>query len=64
MKYEPPTYHEVHAARDAGFAICPSCGLEHRNTGQQHLIRPWSITPLCIKCGEPLLMPHRRERAA
>ena len=63
MKYEPPTYHEVHAAREAGKAICPSCGLEHPATGQQHLIRPWSITPLCCDCGEALLMPRRRKAA-
>ena len=64
MQFAPPTYHEVNAARSAGFAICPSCGLEHRDTGSEHLKRRWSMTPLCRECGEPLLMPHRTEKAA
>jgi len=61
---ERPTCNQIRAASDNGFAICGRCGTEHPTAGQQHLRSPWRITPRCIDCGEPLLLPRRAEKAA
>jgi len=47
-----------------GSAVCPSCTQEHAEAGWEHLEKPWSITPLCRDCGEPLRMPEHQGRAA
>jgi hypothetical protein len=66
ISLDPPPTPEQFIARSLaiGFGICPRCLAVHADAGEEHLKSPWSITPLCIDCGEPLLLPVRREKAA